>query len=60
MIRILDRFLGAAEARAPKLYPLFFLVSRTGLRLGEALALKWEDLDLSRHHTSPRRPHSSG
>jgi len=41
-------FLAAAEEKAPRLYPLFFLMSRTGLRLGEALALKWDDLDLVR------------
>ena len=44
----LGRFLAAAEEKAPRLYPLFFLMSRTGLRLGEAVALKWEDLDLVR------------
>jgi len=27
---------------------LFFLASRTGLRIGEALALKWDDLELER------------
>jgi integrase len=42
----LDRFLAAAQAMVPRLYPLFFLLSRTGLRLGEALALRWADLDL--------------
>ncbi len=50
-IRAFDRdqlslFLAAAEQRAPRLYPLFFVLARTGIRLGEALALRWEDLDL--------------
>ena len=42
----LTRFLVAAEAKNPRLYPLFLLMARTGLRLGETLALRWEDLDL--------------
>ena len=28
-------------------YPLFLLLSRTGLRIGEALALEWTDLDFN-------------
>ena len=28
-------------------YPLFLLLARTGLRIGEALALKWDDLDFN-------------
>jgi integrase len=32
--------------KAPRFYALFFVLSRTGLRLGEALALRWDDLDL--------------
>src|SRR5262249_7844968 len=42
----LARFLETAAEKAPRLAPLFFLLSRTGLRLGEALALRWEDVDL--------------
>jgi len=42
----LARFLAAVRERLPQFYPLFFLLSRTGLRLGEALGLRWEDLDL--------------
>ena len=42
----LTRLLASAETRTPALFPLFFLLSRTGLRLGEALALEWGDLDL--------------
>ncbi len=29
-----------------RLYPLFWVMARTGLRVGEALALRWEDLNL--------------
>ena len=28
-------------------YPLFLLLARTGLRIGEALALKWDDIDFN-------------
>ncbi len=44
----LRRFLDAIEAKMPRFYPLFLLIARTGVRLGEALALQWEDLDLVR------------
>jgi integrase len=44
----IQRFLEAAEAKTPRFHPLFLLMARTGLRLGEALALRWEDLDLVR------------
>ncbi len=43
----LDRFLTAVETKTPRYYPLFFVTSRTGLRLGEALAFRWDDLDLA-------------
>ena len=38
-------FLVAADVLGPRLAPLFLLMARTGLRLGEALALQWTDLD---------------
>lgn len=33
------------EAREEKLYPIIVLIIYTGLRKGEAMALKWEDID---------------
>jgi integrase len=44
----LARFLEAAREKAPRLYALFFLMSRTGLRLGETLGLRWEDINLEK------------
>src|SRR3954470_13905163 len=36
-------------ARDTRYAPLFALLVHTGLRRGEALALKWTDVDLERH-----------
>jgi integrase len=51
----LARFLAAVEAKTPRYYPLFFVMARTGLRLGEALALKWDDLDLKKRELRVER-----
>jgi integrase len=48
----LERFL---EAVKPEFHDLFFVMSRTGLRLGEALALRWEDVDLDISELRVRR-----
>lgn len=37
------------EAGSSRYEPLFELLSHTGLRRGEALALKWSDVDLDQH-----------
>jgi integrase len=49
-IKALDRaqvtvFLATTLETTPRLYPLFLTLARTGLRIGEALALQWSDLD---------------
>ena len=41
----LDRFLDVAEQTEPKFYPIFLTLARTGMRIGEAITLQWEDLD---------------
>jgi integrase len=38
--------LAAAKEKMPHWYPFFLTAARTGLRLGELLALKWENVDL--------------
>lgn len=38
-----------------RLYPLWVLLATTGLRIGEALALSWGDVDLQRGRLSVRR-----
>lgn len=42
----LEQFLIAAKQLNPKAYTYFLLLSSTGLREGEALALEWSDIDL--------------
>jgi integrase len=41
----LDTALGVAERDWPEYYPCFLTLARTGMRLGEVMALKWEDVD---------------
>ena len=38
-------FLETVHQRAPRYYPLFLCAVRTGLRMGELLAIQWCDLD---------------
>ena len=49
----LRRFLAAAKN--DRLYPLWLTLAMTGLRRGEALALRWTDVDLERARLSVRR-----
>jgi len=39
--------LDAAKTHASRYYPVFLCAARTGLRMGELLALRWEDLDFN-------------
>jgi integrase len=41
----LKQLLDTVEGHFPRHYPLFLLLARTGLRIGEALALQWGDID---------------
>lgn len=44
-----------AEQNRPDLHPLFALLAYTGLRRGEALGLRWSDVDLERRMITVRR-----
>jgi integrase len=44
----LARFLVATEKFYPNYYPLFLTLVRTGCRPGEALALRWQDINFER------------
>jgi len=41
----LPHLLAAAEEHEPRYAPVILLLARTGMRPGEGLALKWEDID---------------
>ncbi len=43
----LEKLLETAAMRDPRWYPLWLCLARAGLRLGEALALEWRDLDFA-------------
>lgn len=43
------------ESNRADLHPLFALLAYTGLRRGEALGLRWSDVDLGRRMITVRR-----
>jgi integrase len=56
----LVRFLAAAARAVPGMHALFLLMARTGVRLGEALALKWADVDFGAREIRVARALSAG
>ena len=48
-------FLEAARTHAPIRYPMFLTAIRTGLRLGELIALHWEDVQFGENADDPNR-----
>jgi integrase len=48
-------FLEAARTHAPIRYPMFLTALRTGLRLGELIALHWEDIQFGENADDPNR-----
>ena len=53
-------FLAAAKRYALPYYPLFLCALRTGLRLGELLALQWGDLDFRGRYLLVQRNYTHG
>ena len=53
-------FLATAERAEPRLYPLFLTLARTGMRVGEGLALQWDDVDFSGREIRVARGFSRG
>ena len=51
----IGRFLAWTRAQDDRLYPLWLLYATTGMRRGEALGLRWEDLDTEHAQLSIRR-----
>jgi integrase len=54
------RMLEAARRDAPRHYPLFLFLADTGVRLGEAIALRWKDVNLDGGTARIARSYSSG
>lgn len=48
-------FLAAVARVAPRFAVLFLTLARTGLRIGEAVGLQWEDVDFARRKIDVRR-----
>lgn len=53
-------FLDACLKYFPRFYPLFLCAVRTGMRLGEILALKWEDIDFNGRFIEVKRSYVAG
>jgi integrase len=51
----LEHFLAVTSEKERRLYPLFMLMGRTGIRLGEALALKWHDVHFAKRELRVER-----
>lgn len=56
----LQRFLQSAKSYNQKAYTFFRLLAYTGLRRGEALALKWSDIDFKESVVSVKRTLTKG
>lgn len=53
-------FLAAVQAHYPRHYPFFLCALRTGMRLGEILALQWGDIDFLGGFIEVRRSFTRG
>ena len=54
----LERFLTETQRFYPNYYPLFLTLARTGCRPGEALALRWQDVNFERREILVERAFS--
>ena len=52
--------LGSVQKHYPEHYVLFLFLSRTGARIGEALGLKWGDIDFNSRFINLKRSLSRG
>jgi integrase len=53
-------FLETAREHFPRYYPFFLLLARTGLRLGEARALQWRDVNFEKGVIEVQRSFADG
>ena len=51
----LERYLEAMQDHYPQYYAYFFTLARTGMREGEALGLRWDDIQFGRSPDDPYR-----
>ena len=56
----LAQLLAAMQRISPRHYPLFRTLAETGMRIGEATSLRWEDIDDERGVIAIRRSHWRG
>jgi integrase len=56
----LATFITVAERVEPRLFPLFLTLARTGMRIGEALALQWDDVNFADREIRVARGFSRG
>ncbi len=56
----LASFLASVAAKEPRHYAMFFTMARTGIRLGEAFGLRWDDIDLVGREMRVARAISNG
>jgi len=56
----LKHLLDTVKQKFPRHHTLFLLLARTGARIGEALALQWNDLDFNNRSIEIRRSTSRG
>jgi integrase len=56
----LNTLLDAVEKYFPSHYPIFLLLARTGMRIGEAAGLKWSDIDFNGRFIEVQRQYSKG
>jgi len=56
----LETLLKTVESLYSDHYPLFLLLARTGVRIGEALGLRWGDIDFNGRFIEIKRQYSKG
>ncbi len=56
----LTLFLSTCEAKFLEFYPFFLMAARTGMRLGELLAVRWGDVDFNSSFVWVRRSYRRG
>lgn len=54
-----EKFLKQVVVDFPKLYPIFLMLLRTGMRVGEVAGLFWKDIDFERSEINLHRQYST-